>query len=219
MWCIAKITPEYRKRIYDLIKLYGRKYDPKRPIICMDEKSKQSLADSRTSLPAKPGQIFKQDYEYIRKGSRNIFVAVEPKGGKRITAVTLRRTKQDFAKFMEKLTKSYPNAEILIIVLDNLNIHFPTSFFETFSTTKANRLLKKIEFHYTPKHASWLNMAEIEIGIFDAQCLGGRRIANEEKLIKEVKALTAYRNHHKKQIHWTFTKKKADVKLSKYYVS
>ena len=219
MWCIARITAEYRKRMYDLLKLYGRKFNPDRPIICMDEKSKQLLADSRPSYAAKPGRIFKQDYEYVRKGSRNIFVAVEPKAGRRITEVTKRRTKQDFARFMEKLILSYPQAKLLIIVLDNLNTHFANSFFETFNAVKANRLLKKLEFHYTPKHASWLNMAEIEIGIFDAQCLGGRRVANEEKLIKEVKALTAYRNHHKKQICWTFTKKKADAKLSKYYVS
>lgn len=219
MWCIGKITAEYRKRMYDLLRLYHKPLDRKRPVICMDEKSKQLLADTRPALPLKPGKPLKPDHEYKRKGTRNIFVAVEPKGGRRLAEVTKRRTKQDFARFMEKLSKTYAKAKIIIIILDNLNTHFPASFYETFNAKKAKQLLKRFEFHYTPKHASWLNMAEIEIGIFDAQCLGGRRIDTEAKLIREVKALTNYRNRHKKQIHWAFTKRKADAKLSRHYVS
>lgn len=216
MWCIQEITPKYRERMYDILDLYEEPYNPKNPVIGLDEKPKQLIEDSRTPIPVKPGKIAKQDYEYIRRGKANIFMAVEPKGGKRVTAVTLQRTKKDFAFFAKELIKKYPDAEIIHLVVDNLNTHNASSFYETFDKEEAETILEKIEFHYTPAHASWLNVAEIEIGVMDAQCTE-RRIKDKEMLAREVKAWTVRRNRQRKKIIWTFTKQKADKKLGKYY--
>ena len=217
MWCIQEITPEYRRRMYDILDLYEEKYDHQKPVIGLDEKPKQLLEDSRKPIPLKPGKTQKYDYEYIRRGKANIFVAVEPKGGKRVTQVTTQRTKKDFAFFVKELvTKRYKQADKMRIILDNLNTHNESSLYETFDEKEAKAILKKIEFHYTPKHASWLNVAEIEIGVMDTECTG-RRIKDKELLEGEVKAWTSRRNRQKKKINWTFTKKKADKKLSKYY--
>jgi len=219
MWCIAKITAEYRERMYDLLDLYTEAYDPKKPVICTDEKSKQLLGDKRKPIPVKPGSPAKEDSEYERKGTRNIFIAVEPKGGNRVASVTKHRKKPDFAKFIQGVVDhEYPNAERIRIVLDNLNTHFEKSFTETFSKKEAERILNKVEFHYTPKHASWLNMAEIEIGVLDSECLGDRRISDASTLAKEVFAWAQRRNKEKKKIVWKFTRQDADKKLSKYYV-
>lgn len=218
MWCIGKITPEYRERMYDILDLYAEKYDRKNPVVCMDEKSKQLLSDTRISIDMKPGKCKKIDYEYKRGGTSNIFVAVEPKGGKRKTEVTKRRTRVDFAYFVKNLVdKSYPRATKIRLVLDNLNTHFKKSFFETFKRSEARRILKRIEFHYTPKHASWLNMAEIEIGVLESQCLK-KRIGNMETMKKEVAAWEKRRNNQKAKLKWTFTREAADLKLSKYYI-
>jgi len=151
----------------DILKLYAEEYDPKRPVVCLDEKSKQLLRDSRPSLPLRPGKTAVQDYEYVRNGTANIFVAVEPRGGKHITEVTDCRKKPDYARFLEQVAAGYPDADCIRIVQDNLNTHFEKSLLETFGKRKTRRLMKHIEFHYTPKHASWLNMAEIEIGILE----------------------------------------------------
>lgn len=220
MWCIGKITLEYRNRMYDLLDLYAEPYDPKKPMICTDEKSKQLLENKRTPISMKAGQCERYDYEYKRKGTRNIFVAVEPKGGWRKAAVTKRRKKPDFAVFIRDLLneKRYHSAVKIRLVLDNLNTHFPASFYETFSYKEAKRILKKIEFHYTPKHASWLNMAEIELNIMDRECLGGKRIADEAILTKELAAWEKRRNDAKRKIEWKFTRQDADKKLRKHYV-
>lgn len=218
MWCIQEITPKYRERMYDILDLYEEPYNPKKPVIGLDEKPKQLIEDSRTPIPVKPGKIEKRDYEYIRRGKANIFMAVEPKGGKRVTEVTWQRTKKDFAFFGKELINKYPQAEILHLVVDNLNTHNASSFYENFEKKEADKLLEKIEFHYTPKHASWLNVAEIEIGVMDRECTD-RRIKDKEMLTKEVKAWTTRRNLRRKKINWTFTKEKADKKLGKYYVS
>jgi hypothetical protein len=204
--------------MYDVLDLYEEPYNPKKPVIGMDEKSKQFIDDSRLPIPATPGKIAKQDYEYVRKGTANIFMAVEPKGGKRFTQVTAQRTKRDFALFMKDLIDvKYQSAIIIRVVLDNLNTHFESSFLENFDEEEAHRILQKLEFHYVPKHASWLNVAETEIGIMDAQCTG-RRIKDKELLTQEVNAWTVRRNDQLRKIEWTFTKQKADKKLSKYYV-
>lgn len=208
MWCIPTLTPEFRERMEDVISLCLEPYDPKRPVICLDEKSKQLLADSRRFLPLLPGKTAIQDYEYVRKGTRNIFVAVEPKGGKHYTQVTARRKKGDYARFLEMLIGRYPGAKRLRIVQDNLNIHSGKSLVHTFGKRKADRLMKCVEFHHTPKHASWLNMAEIEIGILDRQCLN-RRISTAEMMEQEVRAWTEKRNEKRSTIHWKYTKKKA----------
>ncbi len=188
MWCIQEITPEYRKRMYRLLDLYKQPYDDKHPVICLDEKSKQLLMDSRSPIAAKPGNPEKYDYEYKRKGTCNIFVAVVPKAGKRIVKVTDTRTKADFACFVEELLNNhFPEADYIQLVVDNLNTHFERSFYETMGHQKASRILKRIRFIYTPKHASWLNMAEIEINIMDRQCTGGR-IESKKKLITDIHA-------------------------------
>jgi hypothetical protein len=219
MWCIQEITEEYRTRMYCLLELYKEQYDSRQPTVCMDEKSKQLLEDNRQPIKAKPGKPEKYDYEYKRKGTCNIFVAVEPKGGVRFVKVTDTRTKKDFAEFVEDLVERYfPKADFIQLVLDNLNTHFEGSLYETFGKRKANRLLKKIRFIYTPKHASWLNMAEIEINIMDRQCTGGR-IESKKKLESGIKMWSKERNKNKCYIEWKFTRQDADRKLSKHYVS
>ena len=203
--------------MYDLLDLYAEPYDAKRPVVCLDEKPKQLLQDARTPIPAKPGRIAKVDYEYKRKGTANIFMAVEPKGGKRFTRVTEHRKKPDFASYVRDMVdQKYSDARVVRLVVDNLNTHNASSFHENLSKKEARRILNKLEFHYTPKHASWLNMAETEIGIMDAQCTG-TRIEDKGLLAHEVRAWTGRRNRRRCKINWTFTKQKADEKLGKYY--
>ena len=218
MWCIAKITPEYRFRMYDLLDLYNQPYDVAWPVVCLDEKSKQLIENVKGIIPMKPGSPEKYDGEYKRMGTQNIFVAVEPLAGKRYIKVTDQRKKDDFAYFVKELLLIFPKAIKIKLVADNLNTHFESSFYETFNEQEAKALLEKIEFHYTPKHGSWLNMAEIEINIMDRECLN-RRIGQKDTLKQELKCWSEKRNAAKKKIKWTFTKEKADEKLSKYYVA
>jgi hypothetical protein len=190
-----------------------------RPVVCMDEKSKQLLEDSRSPISARPGSVERYDYEYKRKGTCNIFMAVNPKAGQRFVKVTDTRAKADFAYFIRDLVEvHYPQVEYIQIVLDNLNTHFEGSLIETFGKKEAVKLLKKVKFIYTPKHASWLNMAEIEINIMDRQCTGGR-IASKEQLKNGVAKWVKQRNRDKNTIDWKFTRQDADKKLSKHYVS
>lgn len=218
MWCIGKLTPQYRQRMYDVIDLYHRPYNPDEPVVCVDEKSKQLLSDTRVAIPRKPGMPLKQDYEYERRGTRNLFVAVEPLAGWRQVQVTPHRKKPDFVRFIRLLLQGrYRQAKTIHLVLDNLNTHFAKCFVDVLGEKRAAKLLCRIEFHYTPAHASWLNMAEIEIGILDKQCLN-RRIPTAEMLASEVKAWKRKRNRQRKTINWSFTKEKADKKLKKYYI-
>lgn len=217
MWCIAEITPEYRERMYRLLDLYEEEYDPNRPVVCIDEKSKQLIKDIRQPIPMKPGSVAKHDYEYKRNGTRNIFVAVEPKGGKRTITVTKTRKKKDFANFVRGLVQNeYKQATEIRIVLDNLNTHFEKSFYQTFSKKQAEEILNRITFCYTPKHGSWLNMAEIEINVMVRECLG-KKIGSEKLLNRQLKPWIKQRNKEKKKIYWKFTKQDADKKLSKHY--
>jgi hypothetical protein len=218
MWCIPKLTPEFKERMEDILTLYAKSYNPKEPVICLDEKSKQLLADSRPSLPTVPGKSAIQDYEYVRKGTANIFVAVEPLPGKRMTEVTEHRKKPDYALFVEKIIVAYTKAKTIHLVQDNLNIHFIASLIEAFGLRKAMRLWKRLTPHYTPKHASWLNMAEIEINAIGAQCLD-RRINSIEKLRTEVQACTTRRNAKCAKITWKFTPKKAREKFPTLYLN
>jgi hypothetical protein len=202
-----------------ILDLYEKPYDTKRPMICFDEKSKQLLEDGRSGRSVVSGKSARQDYEYKRKGTVNIFMMAEPKAGHRHAKITHRRKKPDFAQCMKDLVdKFYSEAEKIDIVLDNLNTHFSKSLTETFDSEEAKRILDKIQFHYTPKHASWLNMAEIEIGIMDTQCLN-RRIPTRRKLTKELKAWQKERNQQKKGIAWLFTKEKARKKFARFYSS
>lgn len=202
--------------MYDILDLYEEEYDQKRPVIGFDEKPKQLIGEKRTPIPLKPGKPAKQDYTYLRNGTANIFMAVEPKGGKRLTQVTNTREMKDFARFIYLLVKKYPKAKLIRLILDNLSTHKQKAFYENLSDEQAKDLVQKIEFHYTPTHASWLNVAEIEIGVMDTECTD-RRIENKEKLMKEIKAWTSRRNRQRKKINWAFTKEKADKKLGKYY--
>lgn len=219
MWCIGKITPLYRQRMYNLLDLYARPYNREEPVVCIDEKSKQLLAPIRPNLPLKPSRTEKVDYEYERKGTRNLFVAVEPLAGWRQVQVTLQRKTVDFVHFVRQLLQGrYRRAKRVHLVLDNLNTHFAKGFTEVLGAKRAERLLKRIVFHYTPTHASWLNMAEIEIGILDKQCLKGR-IPSAEQLTTAVDAWQKRRNQQRKTINWTFTRQDADKKLGKHYVA
>jgi len=219
MWCIGKITVQYRQRMYDLLALYAKAYQAKEPVVCVDEKSKQLLEQTRQPLVGKAGSVAKEDYEYKRAGTRNLFVAVEPKGCHREVEVTARRTKCDFVKFIVRLVETvYAKAQKIHLVLDNLNTHFRGSFVEVLGPKKAELLLKRVEFHYSPKHASWLNMAEIEIGILERQCTD-RRMSNEVMLQAEVAAWQNRRNEARAGIQWKFTRQDADQKLARHYVS
>ena len=188
-------------------------------MICLDEKSKQLLAQTRRVLPLQPGTVAKEDYEYRRAGTRNIFVAVEPKGGRRQATVTARRTKPDFVRFVQELVGGvYRCAQKIHLVLDNLNTHFRGSFVAVLGEGEASRFLERVEFHYTPKHASWLNMAEIEIGILERQCTG-RRLGTETLLVAEIAAWQARRNAEGRTIEWKFTAQDAERKLGRHYVT
>lgn len=219
MWCIGALTEEYRERMYDLLDLYARPFHPKEPVVCLDEKSKQLLKDSRPALPVKHGSPAKQDYEYNRAGTCNLFVAVEPKGARRTVMVTDRRAKADFVAFVQYLLKHvYAAARRIHLVMDNLNTHFRKCFEEVLGVKKAKALLRRVVFHYTPKHASWLNMAEIEIGILDRQCLD-RRLPDQATIITEVNAWQLRRNIERRGIEWKFTRQDADTKMARHYVS
>jgi len=219
MWCVGRITAEYRRRMYGLLELYGRPYNSHEPVVCVDEKSKQLLKQTRPPIAAKPGQCAKEDYEYERAGTSNIFMAVEAKGKHRVAEVTARRTKPDFVAFIRNLVeKVYATAQTVHVVLDNLNTHFRQAFVDVMGESAAATLLQRVEFHYTPIHASWLNMAEIEIGIMEKQCTG-QRIPSQEVLSAEVQEWQQKRNDERRGIQWKFTRQDADRKLSKYYVS
>ena len=194
MWCIGELTEEYRTRMYDLLELYARTTFKAEPVICFAEKSLQLICHSREPLPMAPCNPSKQDYEYVHNGTTNLFVAVEPKAGQRIVSVTERRGKIDFVDFIDKLlTSTYTKARRIHVVLDNLNTHFRKCFDDVLGSRAAGKLLRRVLFYYAPKHASWLNMADIEIGILSRQCLD-RRIASREVLQSEIDAWQQARN-------------------------
>lgn len=213
MWCIAKIDDEYKKRMLDVLEVYERPYDQKFPVVCFDEKTKQLLGDVKEPIPAKPGKVKKIDYNYKRNGVVNLFVSVEPKGKKRHVTVTKKRTKIDFAKEIEKLVMTrYKQAEKVVLVTDNLNIHSKKAIIETLGEEIGKKITDRIEWHYTPKHASWLDMAEIEINVLSNQCLK-RNIATFQEMQKQVAAYKNNRNKKEIGINWQFTREKAKKKF------
>jgi hypothetical protein len=219
MWCVGILTQEYRQRMYDLLDLYAKPWNANEPVVCVDEKSKQLLRDSRPSLPMVSGRPRRRDYEYVRSGTCNVFVAVEPLGGRRVTQVTQHRSKADFVAFAQHLINTvYQSARRIHLVVDNLSTHFRSCFVDTLGTRATNKLLRRVVFHYTPKHASWLNMAEIEIAALGRQCLN-HRIGDPKLLAHEVAAWQRRRNSERRTIQWTFTRQDADRKLSRHYVS
>jgi hypothetical protein len=203
----------------DVLDLYAEAYDPLRPKVNFDETSKQLIEEKREQLPAKAGRAQRFDYEYKRNGTRNLFMICEPQAGFRHIAITERRTKVDFAHQMKWLVdERYPEAEVIRVVLDNLNTHKIASLYEAFDPAEARRIAKKLEFHPTPKHGSWLNMAEIELSILQRQCLD-RRIGDEGMLQREVGAYEQRRNAERATIDWQFTVADARVKLHRLYPS
>jgi transposase len=216
---LPEVSGEFVAAMEDVLDLYAEPYDPIRPTVTFDETSKQLIGETRLPLPACPGHVARYDYEYKRNGTRNIFLVCEPQAGWRHVEVTAQRTMQDFARQMKWLVdERYPEAEVIRVVVDNLNTHKPGALYETFAPAEAHRLCQKLEFHYTPKHGSWLNMAEIELSVLARQCLH-RRIATEATLKRELAAVEATRNAAQAKIHWQFTTTEARQKLAHLYPS
>ncbi len=219
-WCIPpKSDPEFVCRMEDVLELYRRPYDPNYPVLCMDEASKQLIAETRVPLPAEEGQPRRFDHEYERRGVCSQILFVEPLRGWRKVFVRQQRTMIDWAVCVrEILDVYYPDALQVRLVLDNLNTHTGASLYQAFPPAEARRLLQRVEFHYTPKHGSWLNMAEIELGVMNGQCLGCR-IDSQQLVADEVAAWEERRNREEAKIRWTFTVPEARVKLTKIYPS
>jgi len=202
----------------NVLDVYKRPYNVAFPVVCMDESPKQLIKETRQALSAKPGRCARYDYEYERCGVCTIFVASEPLAGQRMVKVTERRTKKDWAYFIEEIAEAYEDAEKITLVMDNLNTHKPGSLYEVFTPEKAKALWDRFEFVYTPKHGSWLNMAEIELNVLTGQCLN-RRIAQISKVKTEVAAWQNHRNNRNAIINWQFTTKEARIKLRRLYPS
>jgi uncharacterized small protein (DUF1192 family) len=203
----------------DVLSVYTRPYDPRYPSVCMDETSKQLVGDIRTPLPAAPGHTACYDYEYERHGVANLFMFFEPLRSWRRVTVTERRTKKDWAHCIRELVDlDFPDALRIGIVLDNLNTHVPAALYETFEPAEAKRIVDRLEFHYTPKHGSWLNMAEIELSVLSRQCLD-QRIASQAALEQEVAAWQTQRNAKGATVDWRFTTEDARIKLKRLYPS
>jgi len=201
----------------DVLAVYERPYDPKHPVVCVDETNKTLHDTAHGTLPIESGQPQRQAYEYERNGKANIFMAVEPLAGKRQVSVTDQRTHQDFAEFLRCLSdETYPEVETIVLVTDNLHTHTPACLYERFEPAEARRLTQRFEWHYTPEHGSWLNMAEIDLSILSRQCTN-RRISNKETLMEEVSAWEHDRNHVNVQIDWQFTAADARIKLKRLY--
>jgi len=219
MWCIPEVGAAFVANMEDVLDLYAEPYDPLRPAVCMDETSKQLIAETRPTLPAQPGQVERFDYEYDRNGTRNLFLFLEPLAGWRAVNITQQRTKQDWAHQIQWLVdKVYPHTTCIRIVLDNLNTHTYAALYDTFEPAEARRLCQRIELHYTPKHASWLNMAEIEFSVFARQAWAGY-IPDEETLRNNIERLERDRNAKRMTVNWRFSTADARVKLERLYPS
>jgi transposase len=217
MWCIPKVDAEFVARMEDVLELYAEEPDERRPVVCFDETPRQLIGESRVPVAAKPGKPARVDYEYVRNGTANVFMFVDAHRPWRHAKVTDHRTSRDFAECMRDLVdEHYPQAARIRVVLDNLSTHTPSALYETFDPAEARRILKRLEFHYTPKHASWLNMVEIEIGVMVSQCLD-RRIPDKATLVSEVGAWRRRRNREKARINWLFTVTRAREKLGRVY--
>lgn len=217
MWCIPKIDAEYVARMEDVLDLYAETPDPTRPVVCFDESPTQLIGEVRQPIPAAPGRLERYDYEYRRNGTANLFVFLDAHRSWRKVKVTERRAAADFAHCMRDLADiHYPEAERIRVVLDNLSTHSPAALYQALPPSEARRILKRLEFHYTPKHASWLNMVEIEIGVLRSQCLD-RRIESRQRLVVELAAWEHQRNASAAAINWMFSTEQARLKLAKAY--
>jgi hypothetical protein len=219
MWCIPELTDKFIERMMDILEIYERPYNRREPVICFDEKNKQLTSHIRGTLPVKPGSPERYDSEYERRGTANIFVMVEPKAGKRHTIVREKRTYREYALCLKYLVTSYSEADKIILIQDNLNTHTEKSLHKAFGKEKARKIMEKLEFHYTPNHGSWLNMAEIEISVMERECLNKRRIPDRHILHHETTAWKKRRNSRKARINWRFTREKARdrFKLQTYH--
>lgn len=214
-----KDNAEFVAAMEDVLEVYQRPYDPERPVVCLDEQSKQLVKQVTPPLPMKPGQVAKEDYEYERNGTANLFMLFEPLRGWRHVKVTAQRTKIDFALVIrELLDEHFPDADQVVLVMDNLNTHKPASLYEAFEPAEARRLIERLEIHHTPKHGSWLDMAETELSILTKQCLD-RRLPDLATLTREVAAWEKQRNESQCKIDWQFTTQDARIKLKKLYPS
>lgn len=203
----------------DVLDLYAQPYDSRFPVVCFDESPYQLIGEVRQPQSAQPGQPQRYDYQYQRNGTCNLFMFFEPRSGWRHVEVTARRTKQDFARCMQQLVDGYyPEGEVICVVLDNLNTHTPAALYETFPPAEAHRILQRLEFHYTPKHGSWLNMVEIELSVLASQCLD-RRLAETTTVQREIAEWERQRNETKATVQWRFTTDKARTKLQRLYPS
>ena len=217
MWCIPQIDGDYVARMEDVLDLYAEAPDPKRPVVCFDESPTQLIGEVRRPIPAEPGRLERFDCEYRRNGTANLFVFLDPHRPWRKVKVTDRRAAEDFAACMRDLTDvHYPKAERIRVVLDNLSTHSAGALYQAFPACEARRVLRRLEFHYVPKHASWLNMVEIEIGVLRGQCLD-RRIGERDRLVSEIAAWERQRNAARARIKWMFTTEKARVKMGRAY--
>ena len=218
-WCIPSVGAEFVWRMEDVLDLYEEPRDEKRPVVCFDEMPYQMVEEKRAPLAPEPGKPERYDYEYKRMGTANLFVVFEPKKGWRHIDVTERRTASDFAAQMRKLAdEHYKEAEKIRVVMDNLNTHTPAALYEAFEPEEARRILRRLEFHYTPKHGSWLNQVEIELSVLSKQCLSGRRrIPDVETLAWEVWAWEGGRNERRSTVEWRFTAEEAREKLARLY--
>ena len=217
MWCIPKVDAEYVARMEDVLALYAEGPDEKRPVVCFDETPRQLIGEARVPVAGKPGKPARVDYEYVRNGTANVFMFVDAHRPWRHAKVTDRRANYDFALCMRDLVDDhYPSADCIRVVLDNLSTHKPAALYEAFAPDEARRILRRLEFHYTPKHASWLNMVEIEIGVMVRQCLD-RRIPDKSMLVSEIAHWQRRRNLDRARIKWLFTVDCARVKLGRSY--
>jgi transposase len=217
MWCIPTMNPEYVARMEDVLALYAEPPDPLRPVVCFDETPRQLIGEDRVPIRAEPGKPARYDYEYVRNGTANVFMFVDVNRPWRHAKVTDQRTCIDFAQCMRDLVdEHYPDADRIRVVLDNLSAHSAAALYRAFEPAEARRILSRLEFHFTPKHASWLNMVEIEIGVMVDQCLD-RRIPDKATLIKEIAAWERRRNAEKARIDWMFTIDRARAKLGRVY--
>jgi transposase len=217
MWCIPQVDGEYVARMEDVLDLYAEAPDPKRPVVCFDESPVQLIGEVRQPIPARPGQLERYDYEYRRDGTVNLFVLLDVHRPWRKVKVTERRAAEDYAQCLRDLVDiHYPDAEIIRVVQDNLSTHSAGALYQTFPPAEARRILRRLEFHYTPKHASWLNMVEIEIGVMRGQCLD-RRIDDPKRLRREIIAWERRRNAARSRIKWMFTTDNARAKMGRAY--
>ena len=216
-WCIPQADAEFVAKMEDVLEVYQRPYDPLLPVVCIDETNKQLIQQTR--IPCQPGQSEKVDYEYVRNGVVDVFMICEPLVGRRETVVTESRTARDFAEILRYTSDElYPRSEKIVLVTDNLNIHAPASLYKAFPPQEARRLTERFEWHYTPKHGSWLDMAEIEIGVMSRQVLS-KPFADIESFKRQVRIWTARRNSQCVKIHWQFKTQDARCKLAKLYPS